>query len=148
MNIPSRRALLGAALALPAVATVPVMASHSAAADAELLAACAELAAVAGLIDEWNDPSSEGVSEERGVEILDRWVAAVDRVAALPPQTGAGRLAKAKAGYLAMMDVRRDSRAFGQNGMGREEWLALVALAQVAGIEPPVYERGDEEGGA
>ena len=39
MNTPTRRTLLGAALALPAVAAVPVMASHSAAAgtDAELL---------------------------------------------------------------------------------------------------------------
>jgi hypothetical protein len=134
----TRRGILGTAAALLAgTAAISMGVAHAAAAtgaDAALLAACADFQrAVAeceagNAADRWPDAECGAT--------LDRFYDALDRLTPLRPQTTAGKLAKARAGYDALASLK-------DFATGREECAAMAALAGVLGIEPPVFEEGD-----
>jgi hypothetical protein len=137
----SRRTLLGASAAMLAIGATAAAAGAAAPhPDADLLAACRDFHAVEAEIAEWN--ASTGWSDERGAAVLRRWYDAIDRVGGIHPKTDAGRLAKARAAYAAMMNVSRD------NDLESEEWLGMMALGGILGIEPPADDREEPDGGA
>lgn len=101
--------------------------------DAILLTACTAFAA-AHKAQERDNARSEGSDAETALIGRD-WYAALDAVTAAPrPQTEAGRIALARAGYVALLDEITGNGSIGvSDWASREEILALAALDAMQG---------------
>lgn len=112
----SRRALHGAAAALP-VAAVPLAGLASPGADAELLAA------YQAFLDADRALTACDRTKEDDGPILDRYYEALERLTDLQPRTPAGLRAKAEAAHAAMASVA--------NELQREEMAGFSVLADL-----------------
>jgi hypothetical protein len=139
----SGRRLLGAGAAILTVASIALAPAKRAAAfavqaaspDAELLAVCAEFqtANVECMTGSLDKDVSEGAFDAS----TQRRHAALGRLIRLRARTPAGKMAKARAGYDAMLLAADGS-------WGREEYAAFAALGDILGEASPTDDWDDE----
>ena len=101
--------------------------------DADLLAAAAEFELSGDRLD-WINGDDSNLTEEECDAELDRWYAALERIAALTPRTLKGWRAKATAAYKALASTAPVAGA----RLDREQQLALEVLREMAERWPSV----------
>lgn len=128
---PTRRTALGfsvaafaAGLAAPAVALAGATNP-----DAELLSVAADFMVSQERLWPSDRRMSTGLSDDEAGAEIDRWYAAMDRVAELPARTPAGRRAKIEVAHAALWSTAYSNGS----GLDREEQCALGVLAELLG---------------
>jgi hypothetical protein len=97
--------------------------------DADLLAAAAEFELSGDRLD-WINGDDSNLTEEECDAELDRWYAALERIAALTPRTLKGWRAKATAAYKALASTAPIAGA----RLDREQQLALEVFSGSRGL--------------